>query len=120
MNFLDSIPSTIFNRKGISKYLLKQAMLGILPSRILLNRIPKPQSADIGKRLERENFLSDIVDNLFDKYKNSNFFDVRKLKAIHVQLMATGNKQQEHVLSFHLLYMISMINCYDQLHGARA
>jgi asparagine synthase (glutamine-hydrolysing) len=120
MNFLDSIPSTIFNRKGISKYLLKQAMLGILPSRILFNRIPKPQSADIGKRLERENFLSDIVDNLFDKYKNSNFFDVRKLKAIHVQLMATGNKQQQHVLSFHLLYMISMINCYDQLHGARA
>lgn len=120
MNFLDAIPSKLFNRKGIAKYLLKQTMLGILPTRILFNRIPKPQSADVGKRLSNEHFLSEIVDSLMEKYKNSDFFDVRKLKAIHAELKATANRQRQHVLSFHLLYMISMINCYDRLQGRQS
>lgn len=120
MNFLEAVPSSIFYRMGVPKYLLKQSMLGILPGRILFNRIPKPQSADIGKRLANEHFLTQIVDYLFEKYKNSDFLDVRKLKAIHVQLMTTVNRQKQHVLSFHLLYMISMINCYDRLQGRKA
>ena len=92
----------------------------MLPGNILFNRIPKPQSADIGKRLANEHFLRQIVDSLFEKYKNSDFLDVRKLKAIQMQLMDTVNRQKQHVLSFHLLYMISMINCYDRLQGGKA
>lgn len=115
--FLNAIPQNIFFRDGIPKYLLKKSMAGHLPEKILMNRFPKPQSADIGTRLKKEDFLTDIVDHLVNKYQKSSFFDIEKLKKIHRQLIQAHSKQQQHVLGFHLLYMISIIKCYEHQHS---
>ena len=117
LHFLQAIPSNIFFRKGVSKYLLKQSMKDLLPERILWNRFPKPQSADIGRRLAKENFLPELVDNIVAKYKNSFFFDMKKMEAVYAKWSTTQSRQEQHVLSFHLLYMISMIKSYEGIQG---
>lgn len=115
LSFLDRIPSTLFSKNGIEKYLLKKSMEGITPSFILENRYPKPQTADLGRRLERENFLTEKVEMLMERFQNSDFFDTRKLASVHSELVRSRSRGRQHVLGFHLLYMISLMEVYDRI-----
>ena len=112
-NYLSAIHSKFFYRQRIAKYLLKQSMKGIVYDKILFNPYPKAQTADLGTRLKNENFLSEKVDFLVEKYRYSNFFDVRKLKSVHEALISTKSRGKQHVLGFHLLYMISIMMFYE-------
>ena len=117
VSFLDTVPPKLFSRKGIEKYLLKKSMAGRLPISILSNIHPKPQTADLGRRLQKEHFLTEKVEFLIDRFRHSAFFDVKKLEAVHSELLGTKRRGRQHVLGFHLLYMISLMEWYDRFEG---
>ena len=114
-SFLERIPSVLFSKNGIEKYLLKKSMEDMLPSFILHNRFPKPQTADLGRRLAQENFLTEKVEMLMERFRDSHFFDVRKLVSVHSELVRSKSRGRQHVLGFHLLYMISLMDAYDRI-----
>jgi asparagine synthase (glutamine-hydrolysing) len=114
-SFLDRIPSDLFSKNGIEKYLLKKSMEGLLPSFILKNRYPKPQTADLGRRLAKENFLTEKVEILMERFRDSPFFDMKKLVSVHSELVRSKSRGRQHVLGFHLLYMISLMDAYDRI-----
>lgn len=114
-SFLEHIPSALFSKNGMEKYLLKKSMEGILPSCILNNRYPKPQTADLGRRMAQENFLTKKVEILVERFRNTAFFDMRKLLSVHSELVRSKSRGRQHVLGFHLLYMISLIEVYDRV-----
>ena len=114
-SFLDRIPSALFSKNGIEKYLLKKSMEGLLPSFILKNRYPKPQTADLGRRLAKENFLTEKVEILKERFRDSPFFDMKKLVSVHSELVRSKSRGRQHVLGFHLLYMISLMDAYDRI-----
>ena len=62
-------------------------------------------------------FRSELVENIVAKYRNSVFFDVKKMEALYAKWNTTRSRQEQHVLSFHLLYMISMIKSYEGIQG---
>jgi hypothetical protein len=83
----------------------------------LSNIHPKPQTADLGRRLQKEHFLTEKVEFLIDRFRHSAFFDVKKLEAVHRELLGTKRRGRQHVLGFHLLYMISLMEWYDRFEG---
>jgi Txe/YoeB family toxin of Txe-Axe toxin-antitoxin module len=70
---------------------------------ILSNIYPKPQTADLGRRLQKEHFLTEKVEFLIDRFRHSAFFDVKKLEAVHRELLGANSRGRQHVLGFHLL-----------------
>ncbi|MEY2587119.1 MAG: hypothetical protein RLY11_968 [Bacteroidota bacterium] len=114
VQFLHALPSELYYKNGITKYLLKQSMCEMLPPNIVNNLFPKPQTADLGARLKKEHFLATLVEKLTDRFQNNCFFDCEKLKAVFRELQQTTSKGRQHQLGFHLLFMISMLHFYGK------
>lgn len=65
--------------------------------------------------MHAEYFLTKKVEILVERFRNTAFFDMRKLLSVHSELVRSKSRGRQHVLGFHLLYMISLIEVYDRV-----
>jgi asparagine synthase (glutamine-hydrolysing) len=82
LEFCTSIPNSQFYRNGVDKYLIKRALKGVLPDRVLWNKKRGQQAADLQQRL-----LEDLpeLNSIISSFKQSDvcnhYMDVAKIES---------------------------------------